>query len=315
MLLDLHDDLVLCIMRACDASGRACLASTCRRLRCLSLECPVKSFRLTHRQHTSVMTWLSSPDVAPAIQRLVATRCMSWRLHCVKALVNLRSLTLAFCRVHSGFIDHLPPTLVHLDAHQVVPPPGMSFGRLCFRHLPRLRVLRVVFNREPWEGVFIAGLPRGLRQLHLRNASSLVVQSFMPKGLRQVDLHAHDFLLLRNRLPNGLRSASLACDTGVVCADKLPNVGRKLRAINLSGRFMRSYGYWTEGADRFPVLRKLCLAFEMLEVDAARLATIPLLEHLEIRMKMYLWIDAPWPEGHPLPPTLIVTVAGVAGPW
>jgi len=306
----LPDDLIRCIMRRCTARALVCLASTCRRARELADQVPLPPVTLTCQQTPSVMRWLWSPGIADRVSVLVARRCLYGQCQWTERLTELRSLTFAFCRVRSCALKHLPTSLRRLDMHQVLPPPGVTHSRMCFRRLRRLRSLDMVFNAPSWDAAFVAGLPRGLRELRMRGCRALVVESFVPRGLRIARLHASNLLLLSNRLPNGVRAASLECDRGSVwLRDTLPLRPSKLRDLTVRCPMLSSL----PDLDTFACLRTLRLEVRSLVVSAAQLGALRHLRHLELRASNWLgFSDLDWPRHKPPPETLVATVDHVA---
>lgn len=307
MLSHLPEDMVRRIMTKCTARALTCLGSTCRRMRELAAEAPLPPVTLTCHQAPEVLRWLWSPDVARRVRVLVARRCLYGQCRWTARLSDLRSLTLAFCRVRSGALAWLPLTLRHLDMHQVLPPQGLTHERLSFARLRHLRSLAVVFAAHAWDAAFVAGLPKGLRRLSMRNCRALVIESFMPQGLRDVALHAARLLLMSNRLPNKLRRIRLECRQGSVwLKDTLPLRPHKLRHLTVRCPTMTSFPACT-GA-----LEHLCLEAKSLVVSAKKLAAAPRLRHVELHVKHYLAFgDAAWPPGVPFP-DVTVTVDHVA---
>lgn len=313
-LTDLPDDLLSDILARCGCRALVCAASTCRLLRDLAARQRALPLVALTCDRMGVLRWLLTPANAERVRSLVARRCLYGRAQWTARLTSLRALTLSFCRMRSDVFEALPPSLIDLEIHQVVPPWGCTHARVCMKRLRALRRARLVFSRQ-WEAVFVGGLPRGLRQLHVRCAGeALIMESFMPRGLRDVNLESQAMLLGSNRLPGGVRSLRLSCAAGRVwLKDTLPLSLRRLERLEIRSPM----ACWLH--HRLPEmtrLRRLALQTNTFVADWAALAALPALEDLEIRAREWLgFADARWPAGgRGLPARLALSVGDIAVP-
>lgn len=300
-LADLPDDMVRAILDRCSTKTYVRLSCTCRRMRRLASPFPPgKKFTLTYAQHPSVYAWLASPEVAGRLAELVAKRCLQGsNVEWLGSLTALRSLTLAFCRVRHDVLGVLPRTLEHLDLHALMPAHRHHSGRLSFRHLTRLRVLRAVFEPRSWDVAFVCRLPKGLRELRLRGSQALIVESFVPRNLRIVSARAETMLMLCNRLPPTVRSVDLRCGAG--CAwlrDTLPVRPRKLEDLSLSFQSVRTI----PGLSAMTRLRRLAVHSGAYLLNWRALAALPRLESVEADVDTWLTTtQCIWPSARPIP--------------
>ncbi len=307
-LTDLPDDVLRLVLARCTPRTLTCVASTCRSLRALANEAPLGTVTLTCAQAPGVMRWLWSPAVAPRVHTLVARRCLYGRCLWTDRLPALTSLTLAFCRVRVDALQVLPPGLVHLDMHQVLPPQGRAHARVSFERLRRLRVLRLVLATHAWDAAFVARLPPGLRVLHVRGARAMIVESFMPRGLRDVRLQASCMLLASNRVPPTVRTLHLRCTLGHLwLGDVLPLRPRRLRHLVLQSPSLSS----VPGLATMTNLATLHLTCRTVLLSCRALGATAV-DDLELHAKEWLgFTDTRWPLHRGTPARLVATVADV----
>lgn len=305
----LPDDMLRCIMARCGTRQLVCLGSCSRRMRRLAAErTTLPPVTLTAAQPPGALRWALLHHAR--VRRLVLRRCVYGPAQWLLRFDRLESLALAFCRVRANVVDVLPPTLRHLDLHQVLPPLPHTHARVCLRHLRALRTLRLVFGAKQWDAVFLAGLPRGLRVLHLRGSRVLIVESFMPRGLRDARLHAAHMLLLSNRLPNGVRRVRLACDHGRMwLREALPVDPRRLRDLEVKtpGTVL------VPGLELMRRLRRVHVEATAVMANWRKLAQLPLLRCMAFHVRDWLGcVGMAWPEARAMPETMELRVRGVA---
>lgn len=304
-LVDLPDDVLRLVLARCTPRALTCAASTCRTLRALAAQVPLGTVTLTAVQALSVMRWLWSPSVAPRVHTLVARRCLYGRCLWTNKLPALRSLTLAFCRVRVDALHILPPGLVHLDMHQVLPPQGRAHARVSFERLRRLRVLRLVLATHAWDAAFVARLPRGLRVMHVRGARAMIMESFMPRGLRDVRLHAGCMLLVSNRVPPTVRTLHLRCPQGHLwLGDVIPLRPRRLKDLVLHSPTLTA----VPRLDCMTALRSLHITSRAVLLSCRALGATAV-DDLELHADDWLgFTDTRWPTGRACPSRLVATV-------
>lgn len=307
-LTGLPDDVLRLVLAKCTVRSLVCAASTCRTLRDLALDSPLGTVTLTCTQSPAALRWLWSETVAPRVRTLVARRCLYGACRWLTKLPHLRRLTLAFCRVRVSILGSLPPTLEHLDIHTLLPVEGRRHMGLSLRMLPRLRVLRLVFQPYAWEAAFVSRLPRGLRELRLRGCRALVVESFMPKGLRDVALHATALLVMSNRLPNTVRRVDMRCDYGNLwLADTLPLKVARLHTLVLRSPLLAC-------VPRLSGMRNLRVLHvkSRTHVTSCRALAATRLRDLEIHADDWIgFTDTAWPAERPPPERVVATVGDV----
>ena len=209
MLTAVPDDVLRLIVGACSLRARLSLAATCRAMRDLVAAAPLPAVTLTCRQAPGAVRWMLSPRISDRVTVLVAKRCLYGACRWTARFDGLRDLALHFCRVRACMFDFLPQTVQRLDVHQLLPSPGMASQRLSLRRLPALRSLRLVLCAPAWNAAFLAKLPADVRELRVRGARALVIESRLPRRLEDLNLQASSMLLTCNRAPSGLRSLRL----------------------------------------------------------------------------------------------------------
>lgn len=306
----LPDDMVRLVLSKC-ATPRAVvsLGSTCRRFRALAAEvASLPPMTLTCTQHPSAHAWALSPAVARKFSSLTARRCVFDAAPWISRFSSLTSLVLAFCRVGVDVLGRLPPTLVHLDVHALVPRAEYESGRVSFGRLSKLRTLVVTFDPSKWNVAFVARLPKGLRDFRVRGAKALVVESRVPSGLRRFHAVADTMLLMCNRLPNRVRDVHLACDSGTGwLRETMPR--RPVRLEHLALRF-RTVGI----VPRLAAMRRLqtlALWSTTLSVNWNALAALPALRSVSFEAAHWLVAThSTWTSARP-PPAIRATVGDV----
>ena len=196
------------------------VGSTCRALRKLSLELPLKP-TLTGWQNTHAMRrWLLTPHVAARVVELSA-RCAAWGpCPWLRSLPALTRLTVAFSRVSPMALVNVCDTIQHLDLHRLRPSGGTSnFCTGVLARLSALHTLRITFA-PGWDVVTLLMPQQHLRELELRQAPLVLVRR--PPRADVVKIHACDAIACSDRLGPCTRLALECCDTSIPLSALLP---------------------------------------------------------------------------------------------
>lgn len=300
-MLDLPDDVLRVILGMCPTSRTVVsVGCTCRRMRDLVEDMDtLPPMTLTCVQDKSAHAWARSPHIARKFHTLTARRCVFSTAPWVSKFSALTTLVMTFCRVGVEVLGKLPPSLVHLNIHTLVPRHGYESGRASFQRLTRLRTLAMTFDPARWNVAFVAKLPRGLRECRLRGAKAMVVESHMPKGLRCFHAAADTMLLLCNRLPNRVEDVCLTCDSATSwLRDIMPMRPHRLRSLSLRFRAVGTVPRLA-GMKR---LQSLALWSTTLSVNWSALAALPALTRVSLGAAHWLvTTHSSWPSSKPVP--------------
>ena len=301
-LTDCPQDVLTIILSKVPTRCLCVAATTCTALRAAARHVPSLRPLRTPTNAQALARWLDTDHVRDRVTtvRVTRSRAATQPPLLLKNLQALRTLTVAFSRVHPQLFSNAPTSLQHLFVHALRPGASDTFSTRCLRDLVNLRLLHITFAPGWLTALVQADLAAltALEYLELRRIPIIRVAAPI-HATRAVVLHAFDALYATPTAPPApasLASAApplldLRCDAhdhGMVDVARwiTPTSAPALRSLRLSMP-------WRLDIPCFESMRNLemlALHFRTFHVpDMARV--MPRLQHASLAVDGHFVID------------------------
>ena len=149
-LTDCPQDVLTIILSKVPTRCLCVAATTCTALRAAARHVPSLRPLRTPTNAQALARWLDTDHVRDRVTtvRVTRSRAATQPPLLLKNLQALRTLTVAFSRVHPQLFSNAPTSLQHLFVHALRPGASDTFSTRCLRDLVNLRLLLALCHRR-----------------------------------------------------------------------------------------------------------------------------------------------------------------------